>query len=230
MNKLTTGTIITLEHDQVMKEYKKAKSKNRKLWKKAFDSNNHQEAVRLMDEQIKTDNDYAKKIKDLTERLQVVMAKENILDKEKTISVNVIFTYDHREQDMIDLIMYEYEFISCLKSEITFLKWVINKSFSTKVEDANDLVKISMCVSNHNISEEEFLKFKGIEEFLSRGGKYFFQPNQRGIVENAVVKQTGVASETKPYHDETKEEKQVFRNGKRDKDLETFYDDYFKDK
>jgi len=31
-------------------------------------------------------------------------------------------------------------------------------------------------------------------------------------------------------HDETKEEKQVFRNGKRDKDLETFYDDYFKDK
>ena len=27
-------------------------------------------------------------------------------------------------------------------------------------------------------------------------------------------------------HDET----QVFRNGKRDKDLETFYDDYFKDK
>ena len=200
MNKLTTGSLITLEHDQVMKEYKKKKSKNRKLWKKAFDSNNHQEATRLIDEQIKTDNDFAKKIKDLTERLEVVMAKENILDKEKSISVNVIFTYDHREQDMIDLIMYEYEFIFCLKSEITFLKWVINKSFHTKIEDANDLVKISMCISNHNISEEEFLKFKGIEEFLSRGGKYYFQPNQRGTVENAIIKDTVIASETKPFN------------------------------
>ncbi len=202
MNKLTTGSIITLEHDQVMKEYKKKKSKNRKLWKKAFDSNNHQEATRLMDEQIKTDNDYAKKIKDLTEKLQVVMAKENILDKEKSISVNVIFTYDHREQDMIDLIMYEYEFISCLKSEITFLKWVLNSSFPDHPNtcDALDLVKISMCISNHNMSEEEFLKFKGIQEFLSRGGKYFFQPNQRGKVENAIIEKTDIASETKPFN------------------------------
>ena len=153
-----------------------------------------------MDEQIKMDNDYAKKIKDLTERLQVLTAKENILDKEKTISVNVIFTYDHKEQDMIDLIMYEYEFISSLKSEITFLKWVLNSSFPDHPNtcDALDLVKISMCISNHNISEEEFLKFKGIQEFLSRGGKYYFQPNQRDKVENAIIENTDIASETKP--------------------------------
>ena len=200
MKKLTTGSIIALEHEQVNKEYKKKKSKNRKLWKKAFDSNNHSQALLLMDEQIKMDNDYAKKIKDLTERLQVLTAKENILDKEKTISVNVIFTYDHKEQDMIDLIMFESEFISCLKSEITFLKWVLNSSFPDHPNtcDALDLVKISMCISNHNISEEEFLKFKGIQEFLSRGGKYYFQPNQRDKVENAIIENTDIASETKP--------------------------------
>jgi len=200
MKQLTTGTLITLEHDQVMKEYKKKKSKNRKLWKKAFDSNNHQEATRLMDEQIKTDNDYAKKIKDLTEKLQVVMAKENILDKEKSISVNVIFTYDHREQDMIDLIMYEYEFISCLKSEITFLKWVINKSFFRDIEQADDLLKISMCIRPENMSNKEFTKWTGIKEFFARGGKYYFQPDQRDRVENLIIEGTDIASETKPLN------------------------------
>jgi ribosomal protein L17 len=200
MNKLTTGTLITLEHNQVMKEYKKKKSKNRKLWKKAFDSNNHQEATRLMDEQIKTDNDYAKKIKDLTERLQVVMAKENILDKEKSISVNVIFTYDNKDQDMIDIYMSESGFAYHLKNEVALVKWVINKSFWRDIEQADDLVKISMCVSNHNMSEKEFLKFKGVQEFLSRGGKYFFQPNQRGKVENAIIEGTNIASQTKPFN------------------------------
>ena len=200
MNKLTTGTLITLEHDQVMKEYKKKKSKNRKLWKKAFDSNNHQEATRLMDEQIKTDNDYAKKIKDLTERLEVVMAKENILDKEKSISVNVIFSYDDRDQDMIDLTMTEDFFKYHLASEVNLVQWVIERSFQ-KMSDAHCLYKISMCVSNHNISEEEFLKFKGIQEFLSRGGKYYFQPNQRGKVEDAIIKGVyPVAQFPKPFN------------------------------
>ena len=200
MNKLTTGTLITLEHNQVMKEYKKKKSKNRKLWKKAFDSNNHQEATRLMDEQIKTDNDYAKKIKDLTERLQVVMAKENIIDKEKSISVNVIFTYDNKDQDMIDIYMSESGFAYHLKNEVALVKWVINKSFWRDIEQADDLLKISMCIKPENISDKEFLKFKGVQEFLSRGGKYFFQPNQRGKVENAIIEGTNIASQTKPFN------------------------------
>ena len=45
MTKLTTTTLIKLEIDQTMKEYKKRKKKNSKAWKNAFEAECHQEAV-----------------------------------------------------------------------------------------------------------------------------------------------------------------------------------------
>ena len=198
MTKLTTTTLIELEINQTMKEYKKLKKKNSKDWKNAFEAECHGEAVKFMDEAVKLDETYNKKIKDLEEKLKVAQSQESIVRNAKCISVNVIFTYDHREQDMIDLIMYQEEFSYHLRNEVSFLKWVIKNSFRDESE-AKDLVKISMCVSPQEMSDEEFTKWTGIKEFLARGGKYYFQPNQRDKVEELIIRDTEVASITKPF-------------------------------
>tara|TARA_R100000988_G_C3930990_1_gene131430 strand:+ start:42 stop:650 length:609 start_codon:yes stop_codon:yes gene_type:complete len=198
MTKLTTTTLIELEINQTMKEYKKLKKKNSKDWKNAFEAECHGEAVKFMDEAVKLDETYNKKIKDLEEKLKVAQSQESIVRNAKCISVNVIFTYDHKDQDMIDLIMYKEEFSYHLRNEVAFLKWVIEKSFKDESE-AKDLLKISMCVSPQEMSDEEFTKWTGIKEFLARGGKYYFQPNQRDKVEELIIRDTEVASITKPF-------------------------------
>ena len=198
MTKLTTTTLIEPEINQTMKEYKKLKKKNSKDWKNAFEAECHGEAVKFMDEAVKLDETYNKKIKDLEEKLKVAQSQESIVRNAKCISVNVIFTYDHKDQDMIDLIMYKEEFSYHLRNEVAFLKWVLEKSFKDESE-AKDLLKISMCVSPQEMSDEEFTKWTGIKEFLARGGKYYFQPNQRDKVEELIIRDTEVASITKPF-------------------------------
>ncbi len=177
------------KQNALMKEYKKARSKNRRLWKKAFDSNNHKEVTRLLDECVKLDKDYNAKFKAFEE-------------KEKSIKINIIFSYDDKDQDMIDLTMTENFFKYHLASEVNLVQWVIERSFE-KMSDAHCLYKISMCVSPKDMAEKDFLKFKGIQEFLARGGKYYFQPNQRDKVESAIIKGVyPVAQFTKPFYSE----------------------------
>ena len=118
----------------------------------------------------------------------------------KYININVIFTYDNKEQDGIDLFMSESEFAFNLRNEVALVKWVINKSFFRDIEQADDLLKISMCIRPENMSNKEFTKWTGIKEFFARGGKYYFQPDQRDRVENLIIKDTDIASETKPLN------------------------------
>jgi len=118
----------------------------------------------------------------------------------KYININVIFTYDNKEQDGIDLFMSESEFAFNLRNEVAFVRWVINKSFWRDIEQADDLLKISMCIRPENMSNKEFTKWTGIKEFFARGGKYYFQPDQRDRVENLIIKDTDIASETKPLN------------------------------
>ena len=115
----------------------------------------------------------------------------------KCININVIFTYDNKHQDGIDLFMSEDEFAFNLRNEVALVKWVINKSFWRDIEQADDLLKISMCIKPENMSDKEFTKWTGIKEFLARGGKYYFQPDQRDRVENLIIEGTDIASETK---------------------------------
>ena len=116
----------------------------------------------------------------------------------KYININVIFTYDNKDQDSIDLFMSEDEFAFNLRNEVAFIRWVINKSFFRDIEQADDLLKISMCIRPENMSNKEFTKWTGIKEFFARGGKYYFQPDQRDRVENLIIEGTDIASETKP--------------------------------
>ncbi len=116
--------------------------------------------------------------------------------------MNIIFTYDNKDQDMIDLCMSESEFAFNLRNEVAFLKWVLERSFPDHPNtcDALDLLKISMCIKPENMSDKEFTKWTGIKEFFARGGKYYFQPDQRDRVENLIIEGTDIASETKPLN------------------------------
>jgi hypothetical protein len=70
------------------------------------------------------------------------LERKNKMTKSKSIQINVIFTYDNKDQDTIDLYMSEDEFAFNLRNEVALVKWVINKSFFRDIEEANDLLKI----------------------------------------------------------------------------------------
>mgnify|MGYP007059477722 FL=1 len=57
-----------------------------------------------------------------------------------------------------------------------------------------------MRVKPETVSDKEFTQWTGIKEFLSRGGKYYFQPDQRDRAENLIIEGTDIASETKPLN------------------------------
>ena len=175
------------KQNALMKEYKKARGKNRKLWKKAFDSNNHKEATRLIDECVRLDNDYN--------------AKFNTLDKEKgnlifnaTMNVEIIFTFDNQEQQMWNTKM---KFIPLDMNESEWIKHLIERAFHNDMHLTKDLCKISMCIG---CEEKGYDNIPMIKSFLSRNGKYYFQPNQRDNVETAIIKDTIIASNTMPFN------------------------------
>ena len=39
-----------------------------------------------------------------------------------------------------------------------------------------------------------------IKDYLSRNGKYYFQPDQRDEVEEEIIKGTAIASKSRPYN------------------------------
>ena len=122
------------------------------------------------------------------------------------IHVNAIFTHDGSPQTMTDLTMFEGDFDKHLGSEVKFVRWVVFQAFNighpTHIGqlDAADLVKVSMCISPENIDEDKLQSFKGINQFLKRGGKYYFQPDQRDKVENSIIRKTFIAKNTKPFN------------------------------
>jgi|TARA_R100001530_G_scaffold8178_1_gene8646 hypothetical protein len=180
MNKLENQNAL-------MKEYKKARSKNRRLWKKAFDSNNHKEVTRLLDECVKLDKDYNEKF--------------NTLDKENekgiafnaTMNVEMIFSFDNQEQQMWNTQM---KFIPLDMKESEWIKSLIERAFHKDIHLTKDLYKISMCIG---CDKKGYENIDMIKSFLSRNGKYYFQPNQRDNVESAIIKDTIIASNTKPF-------------------------------
>ena len=182
------------KQNALMKEQKKARSKNRKLWKKAFDSNNHKEATRLIDECVKLDNDYN--------------AKFNTLDKEKEnksddlffalydtpMKIQMIFSFDNKDQQMWNT---EMKFIPIEIKESEWIKDLIEMAFRDDINLTKDLYKISMCIG---CKEKGHKNIPMIKNFLARNGKYYFQPNQRDDIESAIIKDTVIASNTKPFN------------------------------
>jgi len=176
------------KQNALMKEYKKARSKNRRVWKKAFDSNNHKEAARLIDESAKLDKDYNAKFKALENENATGGIAFNA-----TMNVEMIFSFDNQEQQMWNTKM---KFIPLDMKESEWIKSLIERAFHKDMHLTKDLYKISMCIG---CDKKGYADIPMIERFLSRNGKYYFQPNQRDNVESAIIKDTIIASNTKPF-------------------------------
>ena len=179
------------KQNALMKEYKKARSKNRRVWKKAFDSNNHKEAARLIDESAKLDKDYNAKFKALENENATGGIAFNA-----TMNVEMIFSFDNQEQQMWNTKM---KFIPLDMKESEWIKSLIERAFHKDMHLTKDLYKISMCIG---CDKKGYENIDMIKSFLSRNGKYYLQPNQRDDVENAIVKDTLIASNTKPFYSE----------------------------
>ena len=109
------------------------------------------------------------------------------------MKVQIIFTFDNKDQQMWNT---EMKFIPLDMEESEWIKHLIETAFYKDMHNANDLVKISMCIG---CDKKGYENIPMIKSFLSRNGKYYFQPNQRDI-ENEIIKGTTIASETKPFN------------------------------
>tara|TARA_R100001510_G_C7458122_1_gene79881 strand:- start:55 stop:468 length:414 start_codon:yes stop_codon:yes gene_type:complete len=107
--------------------------------------------------------------------------------------VQIIFTFDSQEQQMWNTTM---RVIPIEMKESEWIQSLIKMAFEKDLHNANDLVKISMCIG---CDQKGYEKIPMIKSFLSRNGKYYFQPDQRDI-ENEIIKGTTIASKTKPFN------------------------------
>ena len=123
------------------------------------------------------------------------------------LHVNAIFTHDDHPQTMTNLTMTAEDFDKHLGSEAKFVRWVLFQAFDIGHPtylgqfDAVDLVKVSMCIRSENMDEGKLQGFKGVDQFMKRGGKYYFQPDRRDKVENSIIRKTFIAQNTKPFNE-----------------------------
>ena len=110
------------------------------------------------------------------------------------IDIEIILSYDNKDQQMWNTTIRKLS-VDC--TEIELMRGLIESAFKSDMNYANDLCKISMCVS---CKARDFEKLPCIKNFLARNGKYYFQPNQRDDIESAIIKDTVIASNTKPFN------------------------------
>ena len=120
------------------------------------------------------------------------MKKPFIITVKTKIRVQLIFSFDNHEQQMWECTIKE---LPLEWKESDLIRNLIENAFPNDIENAKDLVKISMCISGDKVSK----KIPCIQQMLKRSGKYFFQPDQRDEVENAIIKDSVIASLTKPF-------------------------------
>lgn len=107
------------------------------------------------------------------------------------INFDLILTFDGKDQEFINCDLK----IAMDTSEVNLIQSLIIEVMGAS---AHDLCKLSVCVS---CKETDFVKIPCIKSLLERGGKYYFQPNQRGEVEDAIVKDTLIAKNTKNFEE-----------------------------
>ncbi len=107
------------------------------------------------------------------------------------INFDLILTFDGKDQEFINCDLK----IAMDTSEVNLIQSLIIEVMGAS---AHDLCKLSVCVS---CKETDFVKIPCIKALLKRNGKYYFQPNQRGEVEDAIVKDTLIAKNTKNFEE-----------------------------
>jgi hypothetical protein len=110
-----------------------------------------------------------------------------------TNNVNVILTFDHKEQEIFDMPLNVEDIPKIVLRDESFLVFYILLQSN---EDLKDLVKVSLCFYVDN----KLAKKKAISSAINRGAKYYFQPNQRDKIENSIIAfDKSIASETQNF-------------------------------
>jgi hypothetical protein len=113
--------------------------------------------------------------------------------KKMTNNVNVILTFDHKEQEIFDMPLNEKDIPKIVLRDEAFLVFYILLQSN---EDLKDLVKVSLCF----YVDDKLAKKKAISSSINRGAKYYFQPNQRDRIENSIIAfDKSIASETENF-------------------------------
>tara|TARA_R100000773_G_C4155533_1_gene75661 strand:- start:135 stop:548 length:414 start_codon:yes stop_codon:yes gene_type:complete len=110
------------------------------------------------------------------------------------VDIEIIFTFDGKDQQMWHTTM---KVIPLDMKESEWIRSLIQLAFANDMHEANDLVKISMCIG---CKAKGYQNIPMIKDYLSRNGKYYFQPDQRDEVEEEIIKGTAIASKSRPYN------------------------------
>jgi hypothetical protein len=105
------------------------------------------------------------------------------------INFDLIFTFDGKDQEFRNCDLK----IAMDTSEVDLIQSLIIEVMGAS---AHDLCKLSVSVS---CKEKDYRKIPCIKSLLERGGKYHFQPNQRGEVGDAIIGNTIIARDTESF-------------------------------
>ena len=106
------------------------------------------------------------------------------------INVSIIYTFDGKPQEMVD---FDFQIGNINGDESELVRHLIGQPYPLDYHLLNDLCKVSMAFS---CEVDDFVKLPIIKKIFDRGGKYYFQPNQRDEVESAVIEDTEIAKFT----------------------------------
>ena len=96
------------------------------------------------------------------------------------ISINAIFTYDYKPQEMLNL---EMKVGDINADEAEFIEKLLLDIFKDELCCLDDICKLSLCIGCEN---EDFIKLPIIKKIFNKGGKYYFDSEQRDEVEEKI--------------------------------------------
>jgi hypothetical protein len=126
------------------------------------------------------------------------------MSKTVKMSVNVIGTFEKIDQHIFDA---EVEIPSGKVNEadldeleIALVSKVIEQLGESLENKSNleELVKLSFCYNIENISNNQEA-VSTIDHLCRNSAKYYFQPNQRDAIENAIAERSGIATKTRDF-------------------------------
>ena len=117
------------------------------------------------------------------------MSKTQNKTETKKYNLNIIWSFAEKEQFMTDVQVLPD---NCRDiSEVCFIKNIILNEFTDDLHLTEDLYKISMAF---DCPIEEAMSHPVISKVMRRMGKYYFNPTQRDEVEDAIVRDSMIAS------------------------------------
>tara|TARA_R110001592_G_scaffold164243_1_gene398294 strand:- start:744 stop:1199 length:456 start_codon:yes stop_codon:yes gene_type:complete len=115
----------------------------------------------------------------------------------KMVNVDCIITFQGKEQEFLNFDRYIQPINKSVNNQLIVEESILTSVIAKIEGSTDDLIKISLCLSNPELggSDEEITSM-GFGFLCRTNGKYYFQPDQRDELEERLVRTLGISSKT----------------------------------